>query len=138
MSKSVWMTASLLLLIPAAGVAQGRGRGAAAAGARDSLATAGQARGQTAVVVPQGPAKQGLPPGLQKHVATKGTLPPGLQRQVETKGTLPPGLAKRGGIGGAAGLSANPAQDSSGAAAGTRAAAAPAGQPPAAIKKPPQ
>ena len=34
----------------------------------------------------------GLPPGLQKHLAKTGQLPPGLQRKLEATGSLPPGL----------------------------------------------
>ncbi len=34
----------------------------------------------------------GLPPGLQKHLAKTGQLPPGLQRKLEAAGSLPPGL----------------------------------------------
>jgi hypothetical protein len=40
-------------------------------------------------------AKEGLPPGLQKHVADDGQLPPGLQRHLDRFGELPPGLQKR-------------------------------------------
>ncbi len=37
----------------------------------------------------------GLPPGLQKQLATTGHLPPGLEMQLHRNGHLPPGLEKK-------------------------------------------